>query len=215
MAPVPGDSSKHQYGTSMPQGGHPPHHSITSSAIASRPEGMAGPKPSPSAKLTTNSNFVDCSTGNFLRPGLRLQELLRAVVGLLRVLHRGLLHGDVGLLQIGIDGEQQHAALDLIAFPHCEHLDATCLVGTDEDQFGLDPALKGRLFSSIAACEEEGREQCEREAAAAHVPLLVPNSTSRCARMRLAHVERRQAPEQGVPYDGYKGGRDQQLRKAG
>src|SRR5262245_4944476 len=32
MAPVPGDSSKHQFGTSMPQGGHPPHHSIISSA---------------------------------------------------------------------------------------------------------------------------------------------------------------------------------------
>jgi DNA helicase HerA-like ATPase len=28
MAPIPGDSSKHQFGTSMPQGGHPPHHSI-------------------------------------------------------------------------------------------------------------------------------------------------------------------------------------------
>jgi hypothetical protein len=34
MAPIPGDSSKHQFGTSMPQGGHPPHHSITSSASA-------------------------------------------------------------------------------------------------------------------------------------------------------------------------------------
>jgi hypothetical protein len=31
MAPIAGDSSKHQFGTSMPQGGHPPHHSITSS----------------------------------------------------------------------------------------------------------------------------------------------------------------------------------------
>src|SRR6266545_5492284 len=30
--PVPGDSLEHQLGTSMPQGGHPPHHSITSSA---------------------------------------------------------------------------------------------------------------------------------------------------------------------------------------
>jgi hypothetical protein len=35
MAPFPGDSSKHQFGTSMPQGGHPPHHSITSSAMES------------------------------------------------------------------------------------------------------------------------------------------------------------------------------------
>jgi hypothetical protein len=39
MAPVPGDSSKHQFGTSMPQGGHPPHHSITSSARASSAAG--------------------------------------------------------------------------------------------------------------------------------------------------------------------------------
>src|SRR5215471_6055162 len=36
MAPFPGDSSKHQFGTSMPQGGHPPHHSITSLAISRR-----------------------------------------------------------------------------------------------------------------------------------------------------------------------------------
>jgi hypothetical protein len=34
MAPIPGDSSKHQFGTSMPQGGHPPHHSISFSARA-------------------------------------------------------------------------------------------------------------------------------------------------------------------------------------
>jgi len=27
MAPIPGDSAKHQFGTSMPQVGHPPHHS--------------------------------------------------------------------------------------------------------------------------------------------------------------------------------------------
>src|SRR5262249_48699880 len=34
MAPIPGDSSKRQFGTSMPQGGYPPHHSIASSASA-------------------------------------------------------------------------------------------------------------------------------------------------------------------------------------
>src|SRR5215813_13954084 len=45
MAPVPGDSSKHQFGTSMPQGGHPPHHSITSSARASRVVGTLRPMP--------------------------------------------------------------------------------------------------------------------------------------------------------------------------
>jgi hypothetical protein len=40
-----------------------------------------------------------------LRPGLRLSELLRAVVSELRVFHRGLLHGNIGELQIGIDHE--------------------------------------------------------------------------------------------------------------
>jgi hypothetical protein len=44
MAPIPGDSSKHQFGTSMPQGGHPPHHSITSSAMASNDGGMVLPE---------------------------------------------------------------------------------------------------------------------------------------------------------------------------
>src|SRR5207245_7818370 len=39
--PVPGDSPEHQLGTSMPQGGHPPHHSITSSASASRAGGTS------------------------------------------------------------------------------------------------------------------------------------------------------------------------------
>src|SRR5437870_2733683 len=39
--PVPGDSREHQLGTSMPQGGHPPHHSITSSASASRAGGTS------------------------------------------------------------------------------------------------------------------------------------------------------------------------------
>src|SRR6266478_4272039 len=43
MAPVPGDSSNHQFGTSMPQGGHPPHHSITSSARAESPDGTSRP----------------------------------------------------------------------------------------------------------------------------------------------------------------------------
>ena len=43
MAPVPGDSSKHQFGTQMPQGGHPPHHSITSSARTPSPPALHKP----------------------------------------------------------------------------------------------------------------------------------------------------------------------------
>src|SRR5262245_4897524 len=37
--PFAADSIRQQFGTQMPQGGHPPHHSITSSAATSRPGG--------------------------------------------------------------------------------------------------------------------------------------------------------------------------------
>src|SRR5438128_8385674 len=63
MAPVPGDSSKHQFGTSMPQGGHPPHHSITSSARASSVGGTSRPSALAVLRLITSSNVVGCSTG--------------------------------------------------------------------------------------------------------------------------------------------------------
>ena len=50
--------------------------------------------------------------------------------------------------------EQRRAGLDLIALAHRERLDAAGLVGADEDQIGLDPALEaahvGRLRSRRA-----------------------------------------------------------------
>src|SRR6266702_4441482 len=49
MAPVPGDSSKYQFGTSMPQGGHPPHHSMTSSASSRSDSGIVRPSASSSS----------------------------------------------------------------------------------------------------------------------------------------------------------------------
>src|SRR5262249_28314295 len=80
--------------------------------------------------------------------------------------------------------DSEYAALERLALAQRERLDPPGLVGTDEDQLGLNPALEGRLFSIVAAGKHEAREQCEREAAAAHVAFLAPNSTSRCARMR-------------------------------
>src|SRR5262249_26820557 len=56
-------SIRQQFGTQMPQGGHPPHHSITSSAIASRVGGMMSPSILAVGWLMTSSNLVDCSTG--------------------------------------------------------------------------------------------------------------------------------------------------------
>src|SRR5439155_20592272 len=61
--PVPGDSLEHQIGTSMPQGGHPPHHSITSSARASSIGGTSIPSALADLRLMTSVNLVGCSTG--------------------------------------------------------------------------------------------------------------------------------------------------------
>src|SRR5262249_54941006 len=54
---------KHQFGTSMPQGGHPPHHSITSSARASSVGGTSRPNIIAVAKLITSSNLLACTIG--------------------------------------------------------------------------------------------------------------------------------------------------------
>jgi hypothetical protein len=54
---------KHQLGTSMPQGGHPPHHSITSSASASNLSGISRPSALAVLALITSSNFVGSRTG--------------------------------------------------------------------------------------------------------------------------------------------------------
>src|SRR5262249_9159484 len=61
--PVPGDSTEHQLGTSMPQGGHPPHHSITSSARASTVGEISSRRALATIRLTTSSNLTGCSTG--------------------------------------------------------------------------------------------------------------------------------------------------------
>src|SRR5262249_17746860 len=54
---------RQQFGTQMPQGGHPPHHSITSSASARRVGGISRPIVLAVCRLMTNSNLVALSTG--------------------------------------------------------------------------------------------------------------------------------------------------------
>src|SRR5262249_18342350 len=56
-------SIRQQFGTQMPQGGHPPHHSITSSASESRLSEILMPSASAVLRLITVSNLVGCSTG--------------------------------------------------------------------------------------------------------------------------------------------------------
>src|SRR5215813_9311942 len=60
---VAADSINQQFGTQMPQGGHPPHHSITSSASASRVGGTVRPSALAVLRLMASSNLTGCSTG--------------------------------------------------------------------------------------------------------------------------------------------------------
>jgi hypothetical protein len=62
MAPIAGDSSKHQFGTSMPQRGHPPHHSMTSSALTSKAVGTVIPSVFAVLRLITSWNLVGACT---------------------------------------------------------------------------------------------------------------------------------------------------------
>src|SRR5262249_54817760 len=60
---VAADSINQQFGTQMPQGGHPPHHSITSSASSCIELGTSRPSALAVCALMTNSNLVDWKTG--------------------------------------------------------------------------------------------------------------------------------------------------------
>src|SRR5262249_34490703 len=57
-------SIRQQFGTQMPQGGHPPHHSITSSARASTLSGNARPSVLAVLTLIVSSYLIGCCTGN-------------------------------------------------------------------------------------------------------------------------------------------------------
>src|SRR5262249_42089649 len=60
---LPFAAGRQQFGTQMPQGGHPPHHSITSSASDSRLSEIFTPTSLAVLRLITSSNLVGCSTG--------------------------------------------------------------------------------------------------------------------------------------------------------
>src|SRR5262245_25988041 len=62
--PFAADSIRQQFGTQMPQGDHPPHHSITSSAMASNPGGKVSPSDLATLRLISSSNLADCTTGS-------------------------------------------------------------------------------------------------------------------------------------------------------
>src|SRR5262249_8956221 len=72
--PFAADSIRQQFGTQMPQGGHPPHHSITSSARASSVEGISRPRAFAVVRFMMKSNLVGCSTGR--SPGFAPRKIL-------------------------------------------------------------------------------------------------------------------------------------------
>src|SRR5262245_43176874 len=61
--PFAADSIRQQFGTQMPQGGHPPHHSITSSARESKSSEIVTPSAFAVFKLSTNWNLTVSITG--------------------------------------------------------------------------------------------------------------------------------------------------------
>src|SRR6516225_9997933 len=58
----------------MPQGGHPPHHSITSSAVVSSKGGTVTPSASAVLRFMARLNLVGCSIGN--SPGFAPRRIL-------------------------------------------------------------------------------------------------------------------------------------------
>src|SRR6516162_9773699 len=61
--PFAADSIRQQFGTQMPQGGHPPHHSITSSVSASSRSGTVRPSALAVLRLMTSMYLVGNWTG--------------------------------------------------------------------------------------------------------------------------------------------------------
>src|SRR5262249_41984085 len=59
-------SIRQQFGTQMPQGGHPPHHSITLSARASRVGGTSRPSALAVLRFRTRLNFTGSCTARSL-----------------------------------------------------------------------------------------------------------------------------------------------------
>ena len=118
-----------------------------------------------------------------LRAGRSLEQGLGALVSLGGVGHRRFRHLDIGLLQVRIDGEQRRALLDRVALAHRQRFDPADLVGTDEDQIGLDPALVSGIVGFGAGGKRQQRDAEQRNASHIHVALLSPNSTPKYARI--------------------------------
>ena len=147
-------------------------------------------------------------------PAADLQQFLGAIESLLRIDHGGISHDHVRFLQIVVDREQQIAFLDVIAFANFQRFDTALLVGRDENQLGLDPALQNAVVAVVTACERERREnerQTGESSCSWHSPLR-EQQVEMCLH-HLANVERLETFEQAVPDDGDETRRGNDLRK--
>src|SRR6516165_2947507 len=96
-----------------------------------------------------------------LRAGLGAHQFFRAIEILLRVDYGRLPHHQIRLLKIVVDGEQWLSLRDPVALAHLQLLDAALLVGADEDQLGLYPALHLALIGVVATSERKtGKHDC-------------------------------------------------------
>src|SRR5262249_44358143 len=106
-----------------------------------------------------------------------------AIKGLLGIGQRGFGHLDVGELQFGIHREQWGAGLHRLPLPYRQGLDTTGLVGTDEDQIGLDPALISGILRFGAAGQRQDSHKGQRNPMRAHQALPPRSTMSKCARI--------------------------------
>ena len=117
---------------------------------------------------------ASASSKPFCEPTARFEQRLRPLVGLPRIDDGGLVLRHGGALQIGIQRKQRRADLDTVAFAHRQGFQPTRLLGADENELGLDPALKFKLRPLTAPVLKGGKGEADHGQARAR-------RTSACA----------------------------------
>src|SRR5262249_8374455 len=114
-----------------------------------------------------------CSSGG-------LQQFLCTIEALLCIYDSCISYHDVGLLQVVVYGEKHVAFVHAITFANLQCLHPPLLIGRNENQFGLDPALQHAVIGLAAAAEYQRGEHNSPEASelCSHVALLGANNSS-------------------------------------
>src|SRR5262245_15341760 len=96
-----------------------------------------------------------------LRTDGAFEQRLRPLVGLPGIDDGGLVLRHGGALQIGIEGKQRRADVDPVALAHGQGFQPTRFLGADEDELGLDPALKFQLRPLAAPVLKGGEGEAD------------------------------------------------------